>query len=161
RIDVTVLRCTPEVLAATKLSCDTEPPVRFGTVSDAECSRLLKTVRSDPQTKVLSEPKVVAHNGTPATFTIGGQVPVKVASGAHEITELRNVGLEMTMTPTVQPEQKVDLDLSLRFSAIVSPVGTNPGYDEQSLRTQIVLNPGQTMVIANCGLPSLDGKKKR
>lgn len=116
---------------------------------------LLEALRDEALAKVLAEPKMVTLSGRPAHFLSGGQQAV--VSAQSGITgpgvEYHDVGTEVDVLPIVLGNGRIYLEVNPRFRARNDAKGITingaltPGFDEQSIRTAIELEPGQTMAI--------------
>jgi hypothetical protein len=152
QIDVVVLACPLDALAGTKLKCDAQKPCVTECLSATERSALYETVRAHRQTRLLAEPKMVAVSGRPCTFLSGGQIPVPGQRDGHAAVEFRRVGLEVTVTPTVQAGGRLMLDCQFRHSDQTS---------EWSAATAVELTAGQTVaVVQTPPSPGKEGERK-
>jgi len=116
------------------------------------------------------EPQVDAGGGSSTGGTASGGGSVSVAGGVPEDFETRNVGVELTVTPIVEPNEKINLTLDPRVTefegfvqygspsiAVVggeSPlsVSTPSGYFQpifavRSIRTEVTVFDGATVVL--------------
>jgi pilus assembly protein CpaC len=116
---------------------------------------LLEILREEALAKLLAEPKLITLSGRPAHFMSGGQKAVLSASSG--ITgpgvEFKDIGTEVDFLPIVLGNGRIYLEVHPRVRT-VNPVnglifqGTQvDGFDEQSVRTALELEPGQTMAI--------------
>jgi len=114
------------------------------------------------------EPTVSVDSGG-STSTIGGSSggAVALASGVPEDFETRNIGVELTVTPTVEPNDKINLSLQPRVtefegyvayggpniaitgnSAIQSPSGYfQPIFSTRTVETEVTVFDGATVVL--------------
>jgi len=126
----------------------------FGIVP-ANIQILIQLLKDESLAKVLAEPKVVTLSGRPAHFLSGGQQAVlSAASGINGPgVEFRDVGTEIDVLPIVLGNGRIYLEVHPRFRApnqakgISTTFGFVTGFDEQSVRTSIEMEPGQTMAI--------------
>ncbi|MEI7474030.1 MAG: pilus assembly protein N-terminal domain-containing protein [bacterium] len=107
--------------------------------------------------KILAEPKLVSTNGNKASFNAGYQVPVPsgIGEGGNVSYEYKDTGVNVTFTPTIQPESKlISLNIIPEVSEIDSTVTvTNQnskiyGFKTRKAETTVQLMDGQTLVIA-------------
>jgi pilus assembly protein CpaC len=116
---------------------------------------LLELLRDEGLSKILAEPKLVTLSGRPAHFLSGGQQPVTSATSgiSGPGVEYRDFGTEVDFLPVVLGNGRIYLEVSPRVRSINNArfINTNgaisPGFDEQSLRTALELEPGQTMAV--------------
>ena len=128
--------------------------------------------------KVLSAPQVMVLDNEPARLQVGQQVPVltgtatsTLAAGAPTVNSVdyHATGVIMQVTPRVNSGGLVTLDIAQEVSD-VAPQATNsvagsPTFDDQTFRTRVAIQDGQTVGMAglirdnlsegNSGLPFL------
>ena len=111
--------------------------------------------------KILAEPNLVALDGQPARFLVGGLFPFPVPQsssipgGTAVVTvQFQRFGTILTFLPEILPNDVIRLDVepvisNLNF-AQATTVGTGhvPSIDERSARTVVELREGQTLAIA-------------
>ncbi|QJW93962.1 type II and III secretion system protein family protein [Frigoriglobus tundricola] len=115
----------------------------------------LQALRTEGVAKFLAEPKVVTQSGRPAFFRAGGQQAI--LSGTSGITgpgvQLVPFGTELEVAPIVYGNGKIWLDINPRITAVSQGLGitvggaTSPGFTEQSVRSTVLLESGQTFAI--------------
>ncbi|VTS08166.1 type II and III secretion system protein family protein [Tuwongella immobilis] len=117
----------------------------------------LQALKTEGLTKILAEPKLVTHSGRPARFLAGGRqaVPSQTSGfggGSPGIT-YEDVGTELQFLPVVYGNGKIYLEVEPRIRQTSQAFGTSgpfgpaPGFSEQSVRTSVLLEPGQTFAI--------------
>ena len=148
QLDVTVVTCSPDALAGTKLRLDSMPPVATERLSGPEHAALFETVRAHKQTKLMAEPKVIANNGRPCSFFSGGQLPVPAGYDEKASVEFRHIGYELNVLPTVHADGRLHLECRFKQSDATT---------EWSAKVTNDLTAGQTLAIA--GMPFGSGKK--
>ena len=115
----------------------------------------LRALRTENLAKFLSEPKVVTQSGRPAILTIGGQqATVGPAAGINGPgVVLERVGTTLEVLPIVFGNGKIYLEVnqqvrSVNFGRGITQGGNpTPGFNETSLRTSVMMEPGQTYAI--------------
>jgi pilus assembly protein CpaC len=130
---------------------------------------LLQALRDESVAKVLAEPKVVTMSGRPAHFLSGGQQAVLSAQGSigGPGVDFKDVGTEIDVLPVVLGNGRIYLEVAPRFrtvdnaKGISSSFGFVPGFDEQSVRTSIELEPGQTMAIGGLLQTTVNSSSER
>jgi len=113
------------------------------------------------------EPTVSADSGSAADIGGASGGAVALASGVPEDFETRNIGVELTVTPTVEPNDKINLSLQPRvteFEGFVSYGGPNiaatgntsiqspsgyfqPIFSVRSVETEVTIFDGATVVL--------------
>jgi pilus assembly protein CpaC len=119
----------------------------------------LQALRQERLAKFLAEPKLVTQSGRPATFLSGGQqaVPEVTASGVGGGTvgtRFEPFGTRLTFLPIVLGNGKIYLEVEPSISNLNAANGFTltggfvvQGRDEQTIRTAITLESGQTYAI--------------
>jgi pilus assembly protein CpaC len=132
-----------------------EPNLRFGLVSP-QFFLALKALRTENLSKILSEPKVTTQSGRPAVIRSGGQQAVLSATGGglgSISVQLEQVGTTLEVLPIVYGDGKIYLEIAPSIRArndgfgIQTSAGFSPGFSENSARSAVVLESGQTFAI--------------
>ena len=134
----------------------------FGVFNSGHFSLFINALRANSLAKVLAEPNLVALDGQPARFMVGGNFPYPVAQSggsggvaAISITFAR-YGTILNFIPQILANDVIRLDVEPIVSildyangtAITGSTGTVPGISERSARTVVELREGQTLAIA-------------
>jgi pilus assembly protein CpaC len=138
----------------------------FGVFDAGHFSLFIDALRSNSLAKILAEPNLMALDGQPARFLVGGMFPFPVPQsssipgGTAVVTvQFQRFGTILTFLPQILPNDVIRLDVEPVVSALdftqVTTVGTGtvPSIKERSARTVVELREGQTLAIA--GLLSL------
>jgi type IV pilus assembly protein PilQ len=102
--------------------------------------------------KVVSTPRISTINGGQATISQGTKIPYQ-SSGADGLpkTEFIDANLQLTVTPVINPDNSIILDISATNSSIGSTVntggGTAPAIDTKETKTKLLVRDGETTVI--------------
>ncbi len=130
------------------------PTIRFGVVGDGgSFYGFLEALRENNLAKLMAEPTLTTLSGRPATFNVGGEIPIPVQQSLGVTTvQWREFGTRIDFVPIVlgngvvrlevRPEV-TDIDPSLRDSV----TGT-PGCRTRRADTAVVRTAGQTLDIA-------------
>lgn len=115
----------------------------------------LQALRTEGVAKFLAEPRVVTQTGRPAFFRAGGQQAI--LSGTSGITgpgvQLVPFGTEVEVLPIVYGNGQIWLDINPRVTNVSAGLGitvngaNSPGFTEQSVRSTVLLESGQTFAI--------------
>ena len=105
--------------------------------------------------KTHATPMIVTHNGRPANFLSGGEVPVPTSSGLGTVgIEFREFGIQMNAVPYILGNGRVRLEVETivrdrDFANTVTIGGaTTTGFKTNSANTQVEMNFGEALVIA-------------
>jgi pilus assembly protein CpaC len=128
--------------------------VRFGVVGDnGSFFGFLEALRENNLAKLMAEPTLTTLSGRPATFNVGGEIPIPIQQSLGVTTvQWREFGTRIDFVPIVlgnglvrlevRPEV-TDIDPSLRDSI----TGT-PGFRTRRADTAVEMKAGQTLAIA-------------
>jgi pilus assembly protein CpaC len=115
----------------------------------------LQALRTEGVAKFLAEPRVVTQTGRPAFFRAGGQQAI--LSGTSGITgpgvQLVPFGTQLEVVPIVYGNGQIWLDISPTVTAVSQGLGitvngaSSPGFTEQTVRSTVLLESGQTFAI--------------
>ncbi|MCE2795733.1 MAG: type II and III secretion system protein family protein [Planctomyces sp.] len=100
-------------------------------------------------------PMILTHNGRPATFLSGGEVPIPVAGGLGTSgVTYREFGIQLNTVPYILGNGRVRLEVETKisdqdFSNIVTINGNaTSSFRTNSANTQVEMNFGEVLVIA-------------
>jgi len=116
-----------------------------------------KFVEENSQVNILSKPSLLVRDGTEASINVGDKIPVSggsSSSGSGEVvTEnivYRETGIKLTVTPTVNAQGVVIMEINQEISNQVANQvgkGDNPLFFDRSLKTEVVADTGQTILL--------------
>jgi general secretion pathway protein D len=123
---------------------------------------LLKALRGDGDTNVLSTPTLVTLDNEEAKFSVGQEVPFQTGSFTNtgsvsgsvnpfQTIERKDVGLTLSVTPQISGESetiKLKLDLEVSGIASGSAGGANLITNKRTLTNVVGVENGQVLVIA-------------
>ena len=115
----------------------------------------LQALRTEGIAKFIAEPRVVTQSGRPAFFRSGGQQPTvsQTAGITGPGSMLIPFGTELEVLPIVYGNGQIWLEVNPRVTAVNNGLSitvggaTTPGFDEQQVRTAVMLESGQTFAI--------------
>lgn len=100
-------------------------------------------------------PMIVTHNGRPANFLSGGEMPVPVSAGLGATgIEFREFGIQMNAVPYILGNGRVRLEVETiirdrDFANSITIAGTTTtAFKTNSANTQVEMNFGEALVIA-------------
>lgn len=125
----------------------------------------LNAFESSSLVKVVSNPTLLVRDGMTANINIGSSISVVGATTLDPInsvrqtttTEYRETGVDITVTPTVNAQGILIMEIQQSISNTVpnsSGAGDNPDIFERSISTEVVASSGQTILLG--GLISED-----
>jgi pilus assembly protein CpaC len=133
----------------------------FGVFNAGHFSLFIDALRSNSLAKILAEPNLVALDGQPARFLVGGLFPFPVPQsssipgGTAVVTvQFQRFGTILTFVPEILPNDVIRLDVEPVISQLDFANGTSvnggqvPSINERSARTVVEMREGQTLAIA-------------
>jgi general secretion pathway protein D len=138
----------------------------------------LSALAAITKVKVLSAPQVMVLDNEPARLQVGQQVPVLTGTATSTLAanapvvnsvDYHSTGVIMQVTPRVNSGGLVSLDIAQEVSdvapAAANTVQGSPTFDDQTFRTRVAVQDGQTVGMAglirdnvsndNSGIPFL------
>lgn len=114
---------------------------------------LIRLVKSDQNTKVLSSPYILALDNEEASLSVGETVFFNVSdsgsSSAGPRVEKENVDLTLNVTPSLSWGDYISLNLSLEANQLAGLTETGlPSVNKRKVKQVLTLKNGQTAVIA-------------
>lgn len=122
---------------------------------------ILQALADVTKVKVLSAPQLLVMDNEPAHLQVGQEVPIltgqatsTLASGAPTVNSIdyRSTGVIMQVTPRVNSDGLITLDLAQEVSDVAAPaqnsVNGSPTFDDRILRTSFAVQDGQTIGVA-------------
>lgn len=101
--------------------------------------------------RVISSPKVLTLDGESAKIEQGTSIPYQSVSDSGTTTEFQDATLALEVTPEVNPDGTVILEIKASNSTIGSTVSTGagsaPSIDTKEAETKLMLKDGETTVI--------------
>ena len=111
---------------------------------------LLKSILNNPESKLLSAPKIVSHNGEKATLTLADNVPIPKTDGSGQF-DYTDIGLNVSITNTVKDNNNIQSQISITRTEL-----NGTSVSSNAAATDILIPEGQTAVIS--GGQTSDGK---
>jgi general secretion pathway protein D len=113
---------------------------------------------SNSLVKVLSSPTIIARDGVAANINVGSEISVvgqttqDPINGDRQTTssEYRKTGIDVTVTPTVNAEGIVVMEVSMSISNSVpssSGASGNPDIFSREISTEVVAESGNTVLL--------------
>lgn len=115
----------------------------------------LEALERNNLAQLLSEPTLTTVSGRPASFLVGGQIPIPVPQSLGVTTiEYRDFGTKIDFVPIVLGNGKVRLDVRAEVTEVDPSIsatignGSVPGFRSRNAETGAEMKTGQTMAIA-------------
>ncbi len=133
---------------------------RSGIAGAYNLTTVIDALNSDSLVHVLAEPNLSTLSGQPASFLVGGEFPIPVATNNNTISvEFKQYGISLAFVPTVVGPDRISLHVRPEVSAldkangVTSVLNSNvsisiPALTVRRADTTIELGSGQSMAIA-------------
>ncbi|QGN53843.1 type II secretion system secretin GspD [Novosphingobium sp. Gsoil 351] len=135
--------------------------------NNAALGVLINAVKKDSNSNILSTPHITTNNNIPASILFGQEIPVSTGEAlsnnfdnAFRTIQRQNVGIELDVTPQINADNEVRLDLRQEVSSIVGPVSDKFNeliINKREIKTTITVASGEIAVLG--GL--LDDNERR
>ena len=127
----------------------------LATLSDSDAlTASLDTLRQVNKAKLLAEPTLVTVTGRPASFNVGGEIPVPVISkDGRTSVEFHEYGTRVDLLPTLLRNGRIRLAISPQISVIDNTRSTNiaefsvPAVRTRAIEAEIEMADGETVVL--------------
>ena len=122
-----------------------------GTVQSwGELMLTLEALEKDNRANIISNPRITTTDNKEASLLVGKEIPLIVADEAgNAITELKKIGVTLRVTPHVNSDNTITLDLHPEISELSSQSTVQGGVviSLQEADTRVVVHDGETAVI--------------
>lgn len=130
--------------------------VSFGVIDDNNAFLgFLQALQQNAVSKILADPTITAISGRPASFNVGGELPILVPSGLGQTTiEYKKFGTQVDFVPIVLGDGNIRLEVRPRVSEIddTRSVTVNsftvPALKVREVDTGVEMKAGQTLALA-------------
>ncbi len=125
--------------------------VKFGTVrSWGELNVVLEALERTNKANIISNPRITTMDNREARILVGKEIPLIVADEAgNPITELTKIGIMLKVTPHVNSDRTITLDMHPEVSELQSEATAQGGIiiSTSEADTRVVVQNGATAVI--------------
>ena len=125
--------------------------VKFGTVrSWGELNVVLEMLEKTNKASIISNPRITTMDNREARILVGKEIPLIVADEAgNPITELTKIGIMLKVTPHVNADRTITLDMHPEVSELQSEATAQGGIiiSTSEADTRVVVQNGSTAVI--------------
>jgi len=142
--------------ASVDFSVDAALPSTVGTVdfsligTDADLNATLEALERQDKAHIISNPRITTADNKEAKIVVGKKIPLVVADEAgNAITQLTTIGIKMSVTPHVNQDNRITLDLVPEVSDLSSQATVQGGIVivTSEASTRVIVENGQTAVI--------------
>src|ERR1051326_2477513 len=114
-----------------------------------QISVLIQWLQQEGLATILAQPKLLAMSGQNAVFQVGGEIPIRIATGFATDVVFKPFGTIVTFVPRVTEEGDILLTVTPEVSRadFASPVEGIPSFRTRRASTATRLHDGQTLMI--------------
>ena len=143
--DATAADRSPRSITANSFLSGVLEKISYGIVSPGRLSIALEYLFQDNKAEVVAEPSITTLDNKEARIFMGGQIPILARDvSGNTITTYQEAGTELIVIPHITDGKRVMMELRARKESANSDQSLNT----QSARTNVVVNDGETVVIA-------------
>lgn len=123
------------------------------TTGDLLLSAELSALEAEGEGEVVSQPKVITGDKQRASIKSGTEIPYQQSSASGATTTaFKEAVLELDVTPSITPDDRIMLDLTIIQDSVGELVrstggGFIPSIDTTELTTQVLVGNGETVVL--------------
>jgi type II secretory pathway component GspD/PulD (secretin) len=125
--------------------------MRVGIIRDfANIDATIQALERDNKANIISNPSITTVNNRRARILVGKQIPLIVLDQAgNPITELKKVGITLEVTPYINSQQMITMDLHPEVSDLSSQSTVQGGivFTTTEADTRVMVADGETAVI--------------
>jgi len=137
-----------------RVDVDQTPGLRYGILKQGRVQSTLRALASDTDMDVLSTPNILTSDNKQARIMVGEEVPfvssTRTLEGGviDETVEFRDVGIELIVTPHINNERYVTLDLYQSVNGLTETVIFDAQViTKREAETSVVVKDRETVVI--------------
>jgi len=98
--------------------------------------------------KIISSPKILTLDNTPATIKQGLSYPFnKLDADGNTTTEFKDIALELEVTPHVTPDGRISMDITIKNNELGDVINNQISFTTKEANTQLLVNDGDTVII--------------
>jgi general secretion pathway protein D len=113
---------------------------------------IVQAYKKDRDVNILSTPQLLTTDNQEASITVGSNIPFQTTTSTtdndtYNSYEYRDVGKTLKITPQINKDRMVRLNLSLEVSALESTTDFRPTTLKRTVETTVMVKDGSTVVI--------------
>ncbi|KPJ60777.1 MAG: hypothetical protein AMJ46_04720 [Latescibacteria bacterium DG_63] len=125
--------------------------IRIGAVRDyGTLSATLQALEIQNKADIISNPRITTVDNREASILVGKEIPLIVQDEAgNPVTEMKKVGITLRVTPHINSETEITLDLHPEVSDLASQATVQGGViiNTTEADTRVIVKNGETAVI--------------
>ena len=113
---------------------------------------IVQAYKKDEDVNILSTPQLLTTDNQEASITVGSNIPFQTTTSTtdndtYNSYEYRDVGKTLKITPQINKDRMVRLNLSLEVSSLESTTDFRPTTLKRTVETTVMVKDGSTVVI--------------
>lgn len=126
--------------------------VEIAGVSFPSIAAIVQAYKKDKDVNILSTPQLLTTDNQEASITVGKNIPFQTTTSTtnndtYNSFEYRDVGKTLKITPQINKDRMVRLNLSLEVSALESTTDFRPTTLKRTVETTVMVRDSSTVVI--------------
>jgi general secretion pathway protein D len=126
--------------------------VEIGGVSFPSIAAIVQAFKKDEDVNILSTPQLLTTDNQEASITVGRNIPFQTTTSTtnndtFNSFEYRDVGKTLKITPQINKDRMVRLNLTLEVSALESTTAFRPTTLKRTVETTVMVKDSSTVVI--------------
>lgn len=139
-------------MSATNAPASTLGSIAFSFIRTAGSGLLLDATidasESKGLVKIISSPKILTLDNTPATIKQGLSYPFnKLDADGNTTTEFKDIALELEVTPHVTPDGRISMEITIKNNEIGAVINNQISFTTKEASTKLLINDGDTVII--------------
>lgn len=130
---------------------DPAADVKFGLVrSWGTINAMLQALEQDQKADIISNPRITTVNNREAKILVGRKIPLIVLDQAgNAVTQLTTIGITLRVTPHINDDNRITLDLHPEVSDLASQATVQGGIiiNTSEADTRVIVDNAETAVI--------------
>lgn len=130
---------------------DASGQIRFGLIrSWGDLQVQLDALEQSNDATIISNPKITTINNSPAAILVGKEIPlITLDVSGNPITQLKKVGITLRVTPFINADNRITMDLHPEISDLSAQATVQGGliFTKSEADTRVMVQNGQTAVI--------------
>ncbi|MCX7726524.1 MAG: hypothetical protein N2053_06715 [Chitinispirillaceae bacterium] len=123
--------------------------ITYGIISPQNLSAALEYLYGDNKGEIIAQPQITTVDNKEARIFMGQEVPIKYLDEAgNTVVKMIKAGTELVVKPHISGNGRILLELSPKKESYVRQPDGTPVINQQSATTNVVVNNGETVVIA-------------
>ena len=123
----------------------------------------LSALEASGEGKIISRPRVTTLNGEKAKISQGTDIPYQTVSDGEIQTELVEAALSLEVTPVINPDNSIILEIKASNDSpgttVATGAGEAPSIDKKSAETRVLVRDGETTVIGGIYVENEDSSE--